>query len=116
MNAVKVLVRKSKIVGTPYEVGKRGEDYISKTRRLTKNKEVYQQTLSSKARIPDFIDKNRGILIESKNVAKQSMTQQLKDFVGIAKANNWQMEMYVRQGTILSKNIDPFIKIKYFPW
>ena len=44
------------------------------------------------------------------------MTNQLRDFVDIAKPQGLRMELYVRQGTILSKNIDPYIIIKYFTW
>lgn len=116
VNAIKAIVRHSKVVGTPHKVGKNGEDYISKVTGLEKNTSPIKSPTSGKMRIPDFIDFDKGILIESKNVAKQSMTQQLRDFVSIAKSHGLRMELYVRQGTLLSKNIDPFIIIKFFPW
>ena len=116
VNMVKALVRHSKVVGTPHKVGKNGEDYISKVTGLEKNTKSIQAPTSGNSRIPDFIDYKRGVLIESKNVARQSMTNQLRDFIDISKSQGLRMELYVRQGTIISKNIDPFIIIKYFPW
>ncbi len=101
---------------TANQIGQEGENYIKQATGLEKNTKLYTKTLSNKNRIPDFIDIDNGVLIESKNVAYQGMTKQLKDYVQIAKDYGYKMELYVRQGTKLSSKIDKFIQIKYFPW
>ena len=93
-----------------HKLGKEGEQYVSETRGIEKNKQ-----LIDKKRIPDFLTKET--LIESKNVARQSFTKQLRDYLEIAQQSGRTMELYVRQGTKLSKNLlNSGIKIKFFPW
>ena len=66
-------------------------------------------------RIPDFIDKK--VLIESKNVARQGLTQQLLDYMKIARDRGIPMQLYVRKATVLSEALKVSgIIIKYFPW
>jgi hypothetical protein len=116
--AVSALVKAAnaaKAKPSPATIGKKGEQYVSKKTGLKKNTEIFEGT--KKGRIPDFMDETNGILIESKNVAKQSLTSQLKDYVSIAESKGWSMELYVRQGTKLSESIlNSSIIIKYFPW
>ena len=103
-----VLVHNSKC----HELGKQGEEYIARTRGLSKNTKLYD-----KVGIPDFFDKSKGLLIESKNVARQSFTKQLRTYLNYAQSNGMQMELYVRQGTKLSKNLlASGIKIMRFAW
>ena len=115
INALRIIrYKRIKTTGTPNVIGRNGEEYISQITGLSKNRESIG--INGRNRIPDFVDKDKKILIESKNVARQSMTRQLKDYVIIAKNNGWKMEMYIRHKTILTKTIDDFITIKYFPW
>ena len=103
-----VLVHNSKC----HELGKQGEEYIARTRGLSKNTNYYKNT-----GIPDFFDDANHILIESKNVARQSLTKQLRTYLNYAQSHGMQMELYVRQGTKLSKNLlASGIKIMRFAW
>ena len=103
-----VLVHNSKC----HELGKQGEEYIARTRGLSKNTK-----LRNDLGIPDFFDDANHILIESKNVARQSFTRQLRTYLNYAQSNGMQMELYVRQGTTLSKNLlASGIKIMRFAW
>ena len=103
-----VLVHNSKC----HELGKQGEEYIARTRGLSKNTK-----LRNDLGIPDFFDDANHILIESKNVARQSFTRQLRTYLNYAQSNGMQMELYVRQGTKLSKNLlASGIKIMRFAW
>ena len=55
--------------------------------------------------------------IESKNVAKQGLTKQLKDYKQIAQDKGLKMQLYVRQDTKLSKSLlKSGIEILRFPW
>ena len=95
-----------------HDLGKQGEEYIARTRGLSKNTKMYDGV-----GIPDFIDGKNQILIESKNVARQSFTKQLRTYLQYAKDHGMQMELYVRQGTKLSKNLlASGIKIMRFAW
>ena len=95
-----------------HELGKQGEEYIARTRGLSKNTNFYKKT-----GIPDFFDNTNHILIESKNVARQSFTGQLQRYLTYAQSHGMQMELYVRQGTKLSKNLlASGIKIMRFSW
>lgn len=106
---------------TPYEKGIMGEKFISQLTGLEKNTRIYRLRFNDKGRIPDFMDKKRKILIESKNVKYQGLTKQLKDYTNIAKELGYSMELYVRKTTILSETLQRFIVnngiiINYFPW
>ncbi len=95
-----------------HDLGKQGEEYIARTRGLSKNTRSYKNT-----GIPDFFDEANHLLIESKNVARQSFTKQLRTYLQYAKDHGMQMELYVRQGTKLSKNLlASGIKIMRFAW
>ena len=95
-----------------HDLGKQGEEYIARTRGLSKNTK-FRNDLG----IPDFFDKGKNLIIESKNVARQSFTKQLRTYLQYAKDHGMQMELYVRQGTKLSKNLlASGIKIIRFAW
>lgn len=64
---------------------------------------------------------DQGIIAESKNVAKQSYTRQLRDYVDKATEMETKLELYVRQNTKLSKPLQEaidkgVININYFSW
>ena len=95
-----------------HELGKQGEEYIARTRGLSKN-----TMLRNDLGIPDFFDDANHLLIESKNVARQSFTGQLQRYLTYAQSHGMSMELYVRQGTKLSKNLlASGIKIMRFAW
>ena len=104
---------------TPNELGKQGEEYIETVRGLKKNNSHF--TVNKRTRIPDFFSEKEGVLIESKNVARQGLTKQLKDYLDIARKEGVRMEIYVRKNTYLTKPLLKFIKdnnivLNYFPW
>ena len=71
--------------------------------------------------MPDFIDEANGVIGESKNVAKLSYTRQLRDYVDKAKEMGTQLELYVRQDTVLSGPLkaaikDNYINLRKFNW
>ena len=95
-----------------HELGKQGEEYIARTRGLSKN-----TMLRNDLGIPDFFDDANHLLIESKNVARQSFTGQLQRYLTYAQSHGMSMELYVRQGTKLSNNLlASGIKIMRFAW
>ena len=55
-------------------------------------------------RVPDFVDHDAKILVESKNVARLSYTRQLRDYVAYAKKYGYTFYLWVRpnDGTRLS--------------
>lgn len=64
---------------------------------------------------------DQGIIAESKNVARQSYTRQLRDYVDKATEMGTKLELYVRQNTKLSKPLqkaidEGLININKFPW
>ena len=94
---------------TPHQKGVMGEKYISKVTGMKKNNDLVGN------KIPDFIDER--VLIESKNVARQGLTQQLKAYMKIARDRGIPMQLYVRKATVLSEALKVSgIIIKYFPW
>ncbi len=72
-------------------------------------------------RIPDFIDEQNCIIVESKNVTKLSYTQQIRDYVTKAQEMGTQLKIYVRQDTTFSAPLMEAIKnnlitIERFSW
>jgi hypothetical protein len=82
------------------ELGKQGEVYAAKDLGLQHN--TSKIVINGRSRVPDFIDEANGVIGESKNVAKLSYTRQLRDYVDKAKEMGTQLELYVRQDTVLS--------------
>lgn len=104
---------------SPNRLGKQGENFVSQQLGLPHNTQTF--SINGRDRIPDFIDKSRGIIAESKNVAKQSYTRQLRDYVDMATEMGTKLELYVRQNTKLSKTLQEVIDqgqiiINYFSW
>ena len=50
-------------------------------------------------RFPDGINLAEGTLSEVKNVASQSFTRQLNDYLGYARENNLRFDLWIREGT-----------------
>lgn len=80
--------------------GQVGEKASSELLGVSKNTSTYVEGLSRRMRIPDFIKDNR--FVETKNVAKQSYTSQLKDLRVIAVQQGGRAELHVNPNTILS--------------
>ncbi len=102
--------------GTAASKGAAGEKYISELTGYTKNTEKVLGT----QRIPDFYEQG-SYLIESKNVARQALTSQLRDYMNIAKSEGVVMELFVRQGTKLTSSLKQVVNageiiLKFFPW
>ncbi len=93
---------------TPYEKGVMGEKYVKAVSGIKPH------TMNSGKLRPDFIDGARGILIDSKNVASQGLTSQLKSYLGLGFNKSI---IYVRLGTKISAALENSAYIiKYFPW
>lgn len=60
-------------------------------------------------RIPDYFDKNEGVLREVKNVQYLNYTNQLQDFVLYCQQNNVKMELIVDVDTIISPELQQVI-------
>ena len=58
-------------------------------------------------RYPDFV--NEDILKEVKNVNRQGLTVQLKDYIHFTKEKNIPMELYIRDNTKLSQPLQKAI-------
>lgn len=58
---------------------------------------------------PDEVDEVAGVLKESKNVAKQSYTRQLRSYTKYSKDNGFKFELWTRQDTKLSKPLQKAI-------
>ena len=84
------------------DLGKAGEKQVAARSGMDKNTEIYttEKYDISKNRIPDFITDKK--LIEIKNVARQSLTKQLKDYLVIACTDKIKPILYVRPNTVLS--------------
>ena len=59
--------------------------------------------INGRYRIPDLLDKSQKLLIEVKNVAYQSFTRQLRDYVAYCQQNQYTMILRVRDGCKLSQ-------------
>lgn len=91
-----------------YQKGVMGERYV---KAITG---IKPHTMNSGKLRPDFVDLGKSILIDSKNVASQGLTAQLRAYLGLGFDKTI---IYVRLGT----KISPALKnsayiIKYFPW
>jgi hypothetical protein len=77
--------------------GKEGEVPVG----ITRPKTGVRGPKSGKMRFPDEL--SDGLLKESKNVASQGLTAQIKDYIEIARARGIPFELWVRPETRLSK-------------
>lgn len=71
-------------------------------------------------RFPDLVQPKALLIKEVKNVAKQSYTAQLRDYVGLAKQNGYTVELWVRPSTKLSGPLERARlrgenRVKYIP-
>ena len=84
------------------DLGKAGEKQVAARSGMDKNTEVFtpENFNISKNRIPDFMTEKK--LIEIKNVARQSLTKQLRDYLKIASDLKRKPILYVRPNTVLS--------------
>ena len=64
--------------------------------------------LSGKMRFPDQLT---DVLIESKNVARQGWTSQLKDYAAIAKERGIPFILRIRENTVTSKVLDQAVNL-----
>ena len=94
-----------KVAKTSNTLGKQGEDAVAKAYNLEKNKEIFK--VNGKGRIPDFIDNNKKIIYEVKNVKYQAYTAQIKDYQRIASELGYKLKIVVREGdaTEISKKL-----------
>ena len=93
---------------TPYQKGVMGEKYVKAATGIeahTENRGISR---------PDFYNGNKGILIDSKNVKTQTLTNQLKRYLKFD-ANKYII--YVRLHIKVSKSVKAAgYFIRYFPW
>ncbi len=68
-------------------------------------------TGTAKFRVPDLLDKAGRQLIDSKNVARLSMSDQLRDYLAFAQQKGYQVIIQIRPGdeTHLSKTLKAFV-------
>ena len=78
---------------TPYQKGLMGEKYVQAVTRIKAH------TISSGKLRPDFVNNAKSILIDSKNVATQGFTNQLRAYLNLGYQKNI---IYVRLGTKIS--------------
>jgi RHS repeat-associated protein len=55
-------------------------------------------TKTAVRRMPDILDKSAGLIGDIKNVAVLKMSNQMKDFIAFAKANNYEPVFYIVRG------------------
>lgn len=89
--------------GTPNEKGVDGENYVAQ--QLKESHNTTKVEVNDRNRIPDFYNEKEGLVVEVKNVEKQSYTLQLKDNVKIAQDNKTTLILYVRKNTVLTKSL-----------
>lgn len=90
-------------------IGALGEDAVRAAYNIGDKAQLFVPG-SLRFRIADGFNRSAGTLSEVKNVARQSFTGQLRDFVAIAKANSVKFVLYVREDTILSKPLVEAVK------
>ena len=56
--------------------------------------------VNNRDRIPDFYDRDTALIVEVKNVEKQSYTLQLRDYVQLAQDKGTILILYVRKNTV----------------
>ena len=84
--------------GTPYEIGRAGEDLAGIDQNAKTSIEINGRT-----RIPDNLSETA--LTEVKNVKYISNTLQLRDYADYAHANGLSLELYVRPTTRIAKTV-----------
>jgi len=97
------------------KLGNAGEEAAGITKNTCR---VMQTGLEAAYRIPDSITATA--IIEVKNVALQSMTSQLRDYMRIAEAQGKAFELYVRPTTRLSRSLQDAVEsgqitLRYLP-
>lgn len=105
--------------GTPNEKGVDGENYVAQ--QLKESHNTTKVEVNDRNRIPDFYNEKEGLVVEVKNVEKQSYTLQLKDNVKIAQDNKTTLILYVRKNTVLTKSLQEaidngIIELRRLPW
>ncbi len=97
---------------------------------VTKCRELLDQRLgrphnttpvNGRDRIPDFYNAEKRLVVEVKNVEKQSYTLQIKDYVQLAQDNGTILILYVRKNTVLTGPLQDainqgLIELRYLPW
>jgi RHS repeat-associated protein len=89
-------------------VGRSGESTFTRATGIVKN--TRRISVQGRVRIPDAWDEAAKVLYEVKNVRTQSYTQQLRDVVAWAKANDYTVELWTRNTTILSGPLEDAIR------
>jgi RHS repeat-associated protein len=96
------------------DLGRTGERALGEFFGTVKNLKEAIPSLSrstvSGLRIPDFLNRAAGILGESKNVARLSLTAQLRDYLAYSQQQGLQFYLQIREGTRLSGPLQELIK------
>lgn len=98
-----------------YQKGKLGEDIVSEITGYKKNTTPIR--MGDRDRIPDFFSEKDKVLIEVKNVKRQSYTKQLRDYKKFVDNNEgYTMILYVRDKNSISKALrESGIQIEQLP-
>jgi RHS repeat-associated protein len=96
-------------------VGRAGEEAAGITKNSTR---IASVTRPGTYRIPDEL--TSGVISEVKNVARQGLTSQLRDFIAHAQANGLRFDLYVRRTTQLSGPLQDAVRqglvnLRYLP-
>jgi len=83
----------------PVAVGQQGLQAAGITQNTTR---IPSLTGTAAYRVPDGLNHTTRVISEVKNVSSLSYTEQLRDFVLWAQANNYTFELWVRSTTTLS--------------
>ncbi len=92
-----------------FRLGKAGEDAVRAAYNIGSKSLV---RINGRFRIPDGVNTAERTVSEIKNVASQSYTRQLRDYVDYAKSRNFQFILYVRSDTRLSGPLEAAIAAK----
>jgi len=100
---------------TPVQVGKEGMDAAGVTQNTTR---IPSASGTANYRVPDGLTENT--LTEVKNVANQSLTNQIKDFSSYSTEKGMNFELHVRESTKLSEPLkkavlEGKIRLKFIP-
>jgi RHS repeat-associated protein len=86
------------------ETGKIGEKVVRDAYNIGDKKAIQ---IGERSRVPDGLTATT--LSEVKNVERQGLTAQLRDYLEYAEKNGLKMDLYVRENTTISKNLQDLI-------
>jgi len=79
-------------------------------RHRANTERIVSLTGTAKYRVPDVLNHAARLIGEVKNVGRLSYTDQLKDFVLYAQKNGYRFELILRQGAVISDELQQAVR------